>query len=262
MKYKTEAHTDIGTKKTTNQDALLIKQASSKAFGHICMACLCDGMGGLSCGEIASSTFIERMDKWFKEELPAALAKDDVTVQLDSSIPNETDYFKQIELQWNEVVQRVNVELAQYGYSKGIKLGTTAIAILIIDGSYIAMSVGDSRIYKINADDIVQLTHDQSYVQREIDAGRMTEEEAKVSDKKSVLLQCIGASEIVKPDFYYGQAIEGESILLCSDGFWRKLESDEIVLHINKKDGIKELTEMVKQRGETDNISGLVVSIR
>ena len=262
MKYKTEAHTDIGTKKSTNQDALLIKQASNKNIGHICMACLCDGMGGLSSGEVASATFIERMDRWFKEELPAALAKDDVTVQLDNSIPNELDYFRQIELQWNEIVQRANVELAQYGINKGIKLGTTTIAILIIEKSYIAMNVGDSRIYKIHSGELTQITHDQSFVQKEIDAGRMTVEESKSCNKKSVLLQCVGASETVKPDFHYGQVQEEDSLLLCSDGLWRKLNNDEIVLNINEKNGINKLIEMVKQRGETDNISGIVVSIK
>ena len=262
MKYKTEAHTDIGTKKSTNQDALLIKQASNKNIGHICMACLCDGMGGLSCGEVASATFIERMDRWFKEELPAALAKDDVTVQLDTSSTNDEDYFRQIELQWNEIVQRTNVELAQYGLKKGIKLGTTTTAILIIEKKYIAMNVGDSRIYKIHSGELTQITHDQSYIQREIDAGRMTIDEAKNCDKKSVLLQCIGASEIVKPDFHHGQVQEGDYVLLCSDGLWRKLSSDEIALNIKTKDGIKKLIEIVKHRGETDNISGVAVGIK
>ena len=89
----------------------------------------------------------------------------------------------------------------------------------------------------------------------------MTYEEAVNSDKKSILLQCIGASEEVKPDFYRGICYKGEHYLLCSDGLWRKLEPNEIVELATKKNGVKELTELVKKRGETDNISGLLISI-
>lgn len=262
MKYKTEAHTDKGTKKSINQDALLIKQAKSKKTGHICMACLCDGMGGLSCGEVASSTFVNRMDKWFRHELPSALERENVTTQLDGDYSNKADYWNQIELQWNEIAQRTNLELAQYGKDKGIKLGTTVAAVLFIDGVYMAMSVGDSRIYVIQDNELQQITHDHSFVQKEMDEGRMTEKEASESDKKSVLLQCVGASPVVKPDFKRGRLKDGDSAFICSDGLWRKITTEEIIEQVQNKKGLKELTELVKQRGETDNISGIVVSIK
>ena len=95
MKYNTDAYSDVGIKKTVNQDALLIKQANSRDRGRICMACLCDGMGGLSCGEVASATFIDRMDNWFREELPAALVTENVTMQLNAVSEENFDCWTQ-----------------------------------------------------------------------------------------------------------------------------------------------------------------------
>jgi serine/threonine protein phosphatase PrpC len=89
----------------------------------------------------------------------------------------------------------------------------------------------------------------------------MTEAEAMHSDKKSMLLQCIGASESVVPEFFKGQIEKNLNFLLCSDGLWRKLEDKEIVSIAPQKNGIKKLTEMVMNRGESDNVSGLIISI-
>ena len=262
MKYKTEANTDKGIKKSINQDALIIKQARTKRNGHICMACLCDGLGGLSSGEVASATFVDRMDKWFRLELPAVLEHENVTTQLDGDFSNKMDYWNHIKLQWNEMVQRTNNELAEYGAKKGIKLGTTVAAMLVIEGMLMTMTVGDSRIYIINHNQLEQISHDHSYVQKEIDAGRMTIEDAKNSDMKSVLLQCIGASRVVEPDFKFGRLTDGDVAFICSDGMWRKLSEQEIIEKVSTKNGLKQLTEIVKKRGETDNISGLTVSIK
>lgn len=260
MTFKTDAHTDIGPKKSVNQDALLIKQAKSKNMGQICMACLCDGMGGLSCGEVASATLVDRVDGWFNRELPQILAAENNTTQLED-YSCEMDYWGRIELQWNGLAEEINKKLGEYGSSKGIMLGTTITLLLIMNDKYLVMSIGDSRVYRIEGENIEQITHDHSYIQREMDAGRMTPEEALNSKEKSVLLQCVGASKEIKPDFFRGETKKGVCFLLCSDGLWRKLEGKEIVENVAKKSGIKELVNLVKDRGETDNISGLVVRV-
>lgn len=259
MNFKTDAYTDKGIKKDINQDALIVKQARTEKNGRVCFACLCDGMGGLSLGEVASATFINRMEKWFNEELPSIFCSDNITIQLNAT-NNEIDYFRQIEIQWKQIVQQTNNKLKRYGKERGIKLATTAVAILIMSGKYIVMNVGDSRAYIVKNDSLIQITHDQSYVQREIDMGRMTKAQAEVSDRKSVLLQCIGASEHVIPDFRYGNTNDN-SFLLCSDGLWRKLKEAEIIYNINCDDGLKKMAGIVKERGEADNISGLIIRV-
>ena len=260
MTFKTDAYTDIGIKKKVNQDAILIKQAKANNVGKVCFACLCDGMGGLSCGEVASSSFVARMDNWFTQEFPAVISQENVTEVLSGSNAN-LNYWKQIKIQWNQIVQEMNLKMAQYGRERDIKLGTTVVMILLVNGQYLIMSVGDSRAYFFDNQNLRQITHDHSYVQQQIDAGNMTEEEAENSSQKSLLLQCIGASPVVTPDFYKGEYSSGSNYLLCSDGFWRKLEKEEIISLHTKHRTLKQLVETVKGRGETDNISGLLISV-
>lgn len=261
MRHKTDAYTDIGVKKQTNQDALIIKKAQIRKNISVCMACICDGMGGLSCGEIASSAYIYRMDEWFKNELPEIFSRTDYTEQLDGEKKSQSVYIRQVARSWNDLIQEMNSKLMEYGRKHNLQLGTTVVAILIVNDEYIAMNVGDSRAYLINGKKVDLITHDHSYVQQQIDSGNMTAEEARISDKKSLLLQCVGASEVVTPEFYFGKCKKNDIFLLASDGFWRRLDLCEMAKLVTKKEGLKELTELAKERGETDNISSLFVLV-
>lgn len=260
-KFKIDAYSDIGNKKKVNQDSLIVKQARTNNIGRVCFACLCDGMGGLSQGEVASASFVNRMGQWFENEFPRIIAVEDATEDLSQANPVTTDLFRQVEAQLEMIVRQMNQGLKQYGSEQGFKLGTTAVVILIMQGQYLIMSVGDSRAYVFNGNSLKQITHDQSYVQQQMDLGMMTPEEAAVSPDKSVLLQCIGASENVYPDFYRGKCEDGDTFLICSDGLWRLLTPKEIVSYGAKTNGLQKMTELVKSRGETDNISGLVIGV-
>ena len=263
MGYKVDAYSDKGIKKNVNQDALLIKQAKVKGIGNICMGVLCDGMGGLSCGEVASSAFVNRMDTWFKTEFPNMITDINATEPLLGKGCEDpaAKLLSHVEGHWKKLVLEMNEKLKEYGNSNGIRLGTTVVAIIIIGESYMTMNVGDSRAYKFDKKQMTQVSHDHSYVQQQLELGRMTEEEAIYSDKKSVLLQCIGASDTVSPEFFTGTLERNLNFLLCSDGLWRKLENKEIMGIAPQRNGIKKLAEMVMKRGETDNISGLIISI-
>ena len=129
------------------------------------------------------------------------------------------------------------------------------------------MNIGDSRAYMIT-DAIYQLTKDQTYVQFEMDAGRMTWEEAQVHPQRNVLLQCIGASEQINPDYFIGQANPDTTFLLCSDGFRHLISPDEIYEKLkpeilDNEDTMLQnaisLIELNKTRKEVDNISVAVI---
>jgi serine/threonine protein phosphatase PrpC len=118
---------------------------------------------------------------------------------------------------------------------------------------------------------MAQLTKDQTFVAREVAAGRMTEEQAEVDSRRSILLQCIGASPVVEPDFIRGYVEENATYLLCSDGFRHKITPEEIMDKLAPyaagdeeamKKGCEYLTELVKYRKETDNITVLTISTR
>ena len=100
--------------------------------------------------------------------------------------------------------------------------------------------------------------------------GRMTPEEAAVSDQRNVLLQCVGASEIISPDFYSEELVSGDCFMLCSDGFRHVVTPQELFERMNSqmltdektmKDTLIYFTELNKNRRETDNITALLVRV-
>lgn len=254
MDFMIASHSDIGIIKNTNQDSLLIKIAWT-SLGKICLCVVCDGMGGLAKGELASAAVIRAFEQWFEVSFPAILRR-------GFSISH-------VKLQWDNMVLELNQKLAAHAARQGTRMGTTIVAMLIIDGKYYIMNVGDSRAYMLT-DRLYQLTKDQTFVQYEIDCGRITEEEAKHHPQRNILLQCVGASDLVTPDFYEGEVCPGSVFLLCTDGFRHIITPEEIYEQMNPhvltdekimKEKAVWLTELNKQRRETDNISVAVIKI-
>lgn len=244
-------HTDVGIRKNVNQDAVLIKTAKSP-YGRIGLFVICDGMGGLSLGEVASSTAIRYISSWFDEKLPEI----DFDIADSEYIYNELSY----------LVSSINKKILNFGRKEKKMLGTTLTLYLSVNDKYYIMQVGDSRAYKVNGN-VEQLTKDQTYVQREVDRGNLTKEEAENHPKRNVLLQCIGAREEVDPVMSTGTLEEGEVYLICSDGFYKKLHEEELEkdlnpLNLNNEEEItskaEEIIERVKNRDERDNISAII----
>ena len=253
MEYTAAYHTDVGISKKTNQDSLAIKIIDTPD-GQVTFAVVCDGMGGLAKGELASKELTEAFCTWFDE----VFAEDAANGSFDECALIE---------QWNEIIQVQNRELALYGQRNSLQLGTTISAILMYKDTYYIVHVGDSRVYHLT-DRAVQLTKDQSLIQREMDAGRLTPEQAKVDPRRSILLQCVGASPIVEPDFMKGDIQKDTVYMLCSDGFRHQISEDEILAKLGPeactdagtmKVGCAFLTELVKERRETDNVTVVVV---
>ena len=254
MSFLSVCHTDIGLRKKTNQDAALMMQAQTDV-GDVLLSVICDGMGGLSKGEVASATLVDAFRRWFKEELPKIIHAD------------EPDY--RIFTDWENIIMDTNRRIADYAAEHGISMGTTLNAILFMQGQYYIVNVGDSRAYSLT-NGLNQLTSDQSFVQREIDSGRMTPSEAAVSPQRSVLLQCVGASEVIEPAFHIGDYAQGQVFMQCSDGFRNVLTPEEMYHHLNPEvltdekkmqDNAVYLTQLIKSRRESDNITVLLVKV-
>lgn len=254
MNYLVSAYSDVGIEKENNQDSLLV-QVASCSLGRIMFSVVCDGMGGLAKGELASATLIREFSFWFQNDLPKIL---------EAGLTKE-----RLARSWQDIVENANKNIAAYGQRQGIQLGTTVVALLIVGGQYYLMNIGDSRAYLLRSK-VTQLTKDQTYVQREIDQGRMTPAEAKVHPNRNVLLQCVGASEYIEPDFYTGEVFLDDVFLLCSDGFRHVLTEEEMFNNLHGMilqteqdiaEKCKHLTELVKYRKETDNISVIVTKV-
>lgn len=246
MRYMAIAETDIGISKTTNQDSVLIRHALSSA-GEVCLAVVCDGMGGLAKGELASATVIRAFSDWFDRELPFELN------QLDLHV---------IGGKWSLMLKELNNKIMNYGEQIGAALGTTFSGILMVGDAYVFAHVGDSRIYHFG-ETVHQLTVDQTFVAREVMRGTMTPEQAKTDKRRNLLLQCVGASKTVEPQVVCGVAQKG-IYMLCSDGFRHVITEGEMKTEFSLErmadknamhSSARKLIELVKARQERDNIS-------
>lgn len=259
MGFLSIAHTDIGIRKNTNQDSVLIKEASTD-YGKIHLSVICDGMGGLAKGEVASATLIRAFSRWFEKRFPFILYEERNEGRIDYNV---------LQKSWNQLIDEINVIIADYGEKCQAPCGTTLAVLLLAEGEYYIANVGDSRVYLLR-EDMKSLTKDQTFVQREVDEGRMSLEEAAKHPQKNVLLQCVGASPVVVPDFYKGTYKEGDVFVLCSDGFRHVITQDEFMKILNPqsldtekamKDAAIYCTELNKQRKENDNISVIIIKV-
>ncbi len=234
MSYIAALETDIGREKKRNQDGLSLKIAYSR-WGMVCMAVICDGVGGLSQGEVASGNVIRAFDEWFKNDF---LKADQEWTE------------NKIKSAWESIIFTMNAKIKDYGCRKRIELGTTLTVVLFIRNRYYVAHVGDCRLYEL-VQQCRQLTHDQTLVANE-----------------NVLLQCIGITNDLRPDFICGSITANASYLLCSDGFRHVVTEREIYLYCNPEENmtqyvmqqnLRSLIELNKQRGERDNISAILI---
>lgn len=248
MNFIISASTDVGISKDTNQDSLT-SMVINTPQGRMAFCVLCDGMGGLERGEVASASVINAFRNWTINDLPLLCGQplEDATIRS----------------QWEAIIDQQNNAIKAYGARQGVRLGTTAVVMLLTQTRYYILNVGDSRAYELTTG-IRQITSDQTFVAREIAQGHMTPEEAATDSRRNVLLQCVGASDEVYPDMFFGDVQHDAIYMLCSDGFRHEITAEEIYEKLQpgvlfddytmQQHSIS-LIELNKQRQERDNIS-------
>lgn len=255
MEYKAAAYTDSGTRKKVNQDSCSI-QIAETAYGQAMLTVVCDGVGGLKSGEQASATVVKMLADWFENEFPVLLDRKTPLLKI-----------KDILL---EIISDISFKLKRYGHKNGIQLGTTIAMILAFSDRGLLINVGDSRIYCFRNNVAHKLSHDQTVAQRDIEKGKLSPENAFQDKRSHVLLQCIGASETVTPDFSLINIEKNDVFLVCTDGFYRKTTDSELVFNVaSSKDSSESkmkqplmlISDMVKSRGESDNITAIMIKV-
>ncbi len=250
MHYMATADTDTGLVKEINQDSLLIKHGICEQ-GEVVLAVICDGMGGLAKGELASAEVIRAFAAWFDQKLEKLLAEEGITAVLPA---------------WTAMLRELNTSIGEYGKYIRSSLGTTFTGILMVDDQFVAAHIGDTRLYHIGSD-VSQMTKDQTFVAREIAKGTMTLEQAKRDYRRNMLLQCIGASDEIEPENLSGR-VEAGTYLLCSDGFRHENSEMEMLQafqagRLPDRDAMHResirMIEQAKRRKERDNISVILI---
>ena len=260
MRYSLVGATWKGQVKAENQDSYLIQRAETP-WGEVALALVADGMGGLSCGELASATVARGFREWFQRDLPFVLQQ----------LGGQGAAFSQaVQSQWLGVLQKANLELMRYGSDQGIQLGTTCTALLAYGQSCLLAQVGDSRAYELSGGEAAQLTEDQTFEAREMAAGRMTAAEARVHPQRGALTQCVGASPALLPVITHATLRPQVTYVLCSDGFRHTLTPTEMAtllrydaLQDQSSDQVKQLLQKMfatlEARGERDNMTAVLL---
>jgi len=141
-------------------------------------------------------------------------------------------------------------------------MGTTAtVAGLLGDTLYLAQ-VGDSRAYLVRDGVVRQITKDQSLMQKLIEAGELTEEEAEHSERRNIILQALGPEPTIKIDLTHQTVRRGDLLVLCSDGLSGQVSKDEIAKVVTREPDLtiacKELIDLANEHGGPDNITVII----
>lgn len=256
MKYTIEAGavSDKGIVKQVNQDSILV-QIGEHNGGDFGLFIVCDGLGGLTQGEIASRKTVNNFKQWWNDKIEIFINEYEPQKIIDSLC---------------EIVRKSNEEIIKYSNEIGSRVGTTISALLILKDNYYIVHVGDSRIYSINKK-FNKLTEDHSYVAMKVKKGEITWDEARKSKERNILLQCVGVKEKLDIFTTVGKIKGNENFCICCDGFYNTMEEEKIIIAIKKlknktssnlTDLSKSLVEEIKRKGERDNISIILVSLK
>ena len=258
--YRVAGYSNVGLRKKTNQDSCCAEVAVTP-YGDTALLVMCDGVGGLSSGELASYSVIRWLTDWFETSYPALI---------ELFHDNLGALFSRVQGEWENGLERLNSVLRSYGRVSQSKLGTTCTAILFFNGQHVIAHIGDCRVYRFaETGGMEQLTDDQTWVAREVARGNITPEQARSHPKKNVILQSVGTQDGIQTVFTRGFNSEGDVYLVCCDGFRNELFDDELMEKFsgaaNRSESIlytscENLADLVMSRNEYDNISAVVLA--
>ena len=229
------ARSDVGLVRERNEDS---------GYASPRMLVVADGMGGHAAGELASAAAVARLAEMAGEDP----APDEVLGGLTSAV----------ESAWSSIglVVADNPEVAG--------MGTTVTALFWQGERLAVVHVGDTRAYLLREGELTQITHDHTYVQTLVDAGRITAEEAAIHPRRSLLMRALDGTQPVEPDLSVREARVGDRYLLCSDGLSGLVTDAELaaILSDGEPTGtVITLVELALSRGAPDNVTVVVADV-
>jgi protein phosphatase len=238
LRLRSGAATDVGRVRQVNQDAFLVE-------GDRGLYAVADGMGGHRGGEVASQLAIEALRQAYGEaDLADAIAEANLRIfDQGSTDPN---------LQG---------------------MGTTVVAAAVLGdgqgddagGQLLVANVGDSRAYLFRDGELTQLTEDHSMVADLLREGRISEAEAEVHPQRNIVTRVLGVYEDVEVDLWPVDALEGDRVLLCSDGLVNEVTTDQIAAVLRRltdpQDAAAELVRRANEGGGRDNITVVLLDV-
>jgi len=244
---------DTGLVRAHNEDAVLVFEAQNqgdKAADVFGLFILADGMGGHQAGEVASSLAARTVAHRVLQGvyLPYLL----------SGRPDESQPL-------TEALTRAIDEASQIVYKTVPGGGTTLTCALVIQDRAVLAHVGDSRAYVYHGGSLRQITKDHSYVDKLVELGQLTVEEAAMHPQKNVLYRAVGQEGTLEVDTYLEALPSGSRLLLCCDGLWSMISDKDILRILATADtpqaACDQLVAAANAAGGRDNITTVVVEM-
>ena len=254
---------DLGRSRDHNEDRFLVADLTRKANSlqpdvrhHTIgprgtLLVVADGMGGAAAGEVASEmatgTIYDHLVKTWN-------AEQEITPQ-------------RFAYRLKEAVEAANASIHAHAkaHPEVRGMGTTTTAAGILNDHLYLTQVGDSRAYLIRGGEAHQITKDQSLMQRLVEAGELTEEEAAQSERRNIILQALGPDPKVKVDLTHQEVRRGDVLVLCSDGLTGQVKKDEIAKVVTATTDLTaacdKLIALANERGGRDNITAVLARL-
>ena len=238
------AVTDIGLVRKENQDAYATVQETAAGY-TICV--VCDGLGGPAGGKLASKIAVET----FTSELEKVLTPEMTHEQLREA----SSYAVSLA---NHAICKSAKELEEYR-----NMGTTLVAAVVRGNEAVITNVGDSRAYHICESGIRRVTKDHSLVERMVDHGDITAEEARYHPNRNLITRALGVDSNAESDGFFCTLQPGEFLLLCTDGLSGTVTDQEMlfeVIHSEDHDTcLERLLEIARSQGAPDNVTAVLL---
>jgi PPM family protein phosphatase len=240
---------DVGRVRENNEDNV-------RTAPELGLFVLSDGMGGQASGEVASRLATESIVAYCRE------------ASANPSLPLEGERIAGLADESNRLasaIRRVNREIRE-AWQKDLEwrgMGATVVAAWVAGDRISLAHVGDSRAYRLRAGQLEQVTQDHSLVAEQVRRGILTSDEAKQSNLQNVLMRALGAEEQVEVDVEEELFLEGDALLLCSDGLTREVSDAQIANVLKKAQNAQaaadQLVDLANQAGGEDNVSVIVL---
>jgi len=235
LQLRYAAKSDVGLVRQGNED-------SGYAGPRLLM--VADGMGGHAAGELASATAVA------------------IVADLDVHPPTDAEVLSELSTSIEDAGDSIGATIDSDPELAG--MGTTVTGVFWLDGRLAIVHVGDSRAYLLRDGELLQLTHDHTYVQTLVDAGRITEDEAAIHPRRSLLMRALDGVNPVEADLSIREARVGDRLLLCTDGLSGVMSADEIQARLTDGDptgAVTRLVDFALERGAPDNVTVVVADV-
>ncbi|MDJ0334698.1 protein phosphatase 2C domain-containing protein [Salinibacterium sp. G-O1] len=230
--------TDVGHRRQVNEDSYVAR------FPVFAVA---DGMGGHSAGDLASAAVVNRLAEVAETEDAGLLEPRSI----------------------EEALHLATEDIATIAGDSELGVGTTVTgAVLTVqdDHLYFAVfNIGDSRVYRFEANDLAQVTTDHSVVQELVESGALTREEAESHPDSNIITRAVGFSARPYPDFWMVPVRGGLRLLICSDGLTKEVSDERLRMHmgagLSPYETAGALIDAALASGGRDNVTAVVVDV-